>query len=51
MDLTHGVTRHYAMETSTTTKSPAAFLTPEGRPTRQPKDWVERFEQVRKQQP
>ena len=29
----------------------AAFLTPEGRPTRQPKDWVERFEQVRKQQP
>ena len=28
----------------------AAFLTPDGRPTRQPTDWVERFEQVRKQQ-
>ena len=27
MALTHGVTRHYAMQTSTT-NSPAAFLTP-----------------------
>ena len=25
----------------------AAFLTPDGRPTRQPKDWIARFEQVR----
>ena len=26
----------------------AAFLTPDGRPTRQPRDWVERFETIRK---
>lgn len=25
-----------------------AFLSPEGRPKRQPKDWVERFERIRK---
>lgn len=25
----------------------AAFLTPDGRPTRQPKAWVERFEEIR----
>ncbi|GAA4023775.1 tol-pal system-associated acyl-CoA thioesterase [Sphingomonas swuensis] len=25
----------------------AAFLTPDGRPTRQPRDWVERFETIR----
>ena len=25
----------------------AAFLTPDGRPTRQPREWVERFERIR----
>ena len=28
----------------------AAFLTPDGRPTRQPRDWVERFEHARRQE-
>ncbi|WP_300972998.1 YbgC/FadM family acyl-CoA thioesterase [Sphingomonas sp. LHG3406-1] len=28
----------------------AAFLTPDGRPTRQPRDWVARFEAIRSQQ-
>jgi acyl-CoA thioester hydrolase len=27
----------------------AAFLTPEGRPRRQPKDWVERFQRLRRE--
>ena len=30
-------------------KVTAAFLTPEGRPRRQPKEWVERFERLQKE--
>ncbi|WP_347718695.1 YbgC/FadM family acyl-CoA thioesterase [Sphingomonas sp.] len=28
----------------------AAFLTPDGRPTRQPREWVERFDAIQKQE-
>jgi acyl-CoA thioester hydrolase len=28
----------------------AAFLTPDGRPTRQPREWVQRFEDIRSTQ-